>query len=545
MSPLGKNLLSLVFGLAITATSGKAVAAEPPNIIVVNVDDIGPAWLPPYARKLTPADIEQKTANEYGIMHKDEGTLDLAKHLEAARHSMPFVDSLAQNGMVFDRCFATSSLCAPSRSALLTGCYQQRWGAFSIPDVFAIGIPKDVPVLAENFQAAGYDCGIVGKWHVAEHDPALAGGDKKTNGYSTSSEPGQGPLDRGFNYYFGYNNSGSHYYEADDLWDGKQRVPKRPVGEFLTDFLSSKCVDFVSQAVAKKQRFLLYFAPMSLHGALRPPPEKYSSQFHTGMKFSDQYAGHLLALDEGIRKIFDVLKASGQDQNTLFMLSADNGQSKYRVPPYNAPYRGGKGTGWLGGTHEPLIISWPAQLHAGWHHELVSTMDIFATALDAAGLAPTKPIDGRSLLPLMRGQTKTGPHDELFSAGLHSTYFSDSYFPGDTEEIDRGHADVSDEKKCPLYAWRQDSDTVLTYITKIQPGLYPEFPQGRPEQRLYYNLKTDPQEDSNLFSDTPQVEKASGDLGDWLRTTKAPIIEHAEDYKQLFQMAPPSSNKVP
>jgi arylsulfatase A-like enzyme len=284
---------------------------------------------------------------------------------------------------------------------------------------------------------------------------------------------------------------------------------------------------------------------MSLHGALKAPPEKYTSQFHTGIKFSDQYAGHLLALDEAIRKIYDVLKANGEDQNTLFMLSADNGQSKYRVPPYNAPYRGGKGTGWLGGTHEPLIIYWPAQLHAGWHDELVSTMDIFATALDAAGLSPTKPIDGRSLLPLMKGETKIGPHEELFSAGLHSTYFSDSYFPGDTEEIERGGKETrSDEKKCPLYAWRQDDSTVLTYITRTVPGLYPEFPQGRPEQRLYFNLKSDPQEDTNLFADTPAVEKASSDLGDWLKTTKPPLIEHAADYKQLFQMAP-SSTQVP
>ena len=551
-----KIVVVIAFGFSALDYAGRA-AAEQPNIIVVNIDDIGPAWLPPYAKRLKVDDIEVKTAKEYGEIHKADGPLDLEKHLDAARHSMPFVDSLAQNGMVFDRCFATSSLCAPSRSALLTGCYQQTWGAFTIPDVYEIGIPKDVPVLPQIFQANGYTTGMVGKWHIAMHDESIyaaaqkkvgAQGGRKVKdaadamGYETSSEPGQGPLDRGFDYYFGYNNHASSYYEADDLWDGRNRFPKRPPGEFLTDLFAGKCVDFVSQAVKKDKPFLLYFAPMDLHGALRPPPDHYTSQFHTGIAFSDEFAGHLLAVDTAISKIYDVLKTAGKDKNTLFILSADNGQSKDRVPPYNAPYRGGKGTGWLGGSHEPLIIYWPAQLHAGWHSELVSTMDIFATALDAAGLAPTRPIDGRSLLPLMLGKTTVGPHPELFAAGEHSTHFSDSYFDAKLEDVTHGKPErTGEEATCPFFAWRQDSDTVLTYITPIHPGTYPEFPNGRPAQKLYFNLKTDPQEDNNIFSDTPQVEKAETDLDNWISQTKPALAKHGDTYKELLEMtAPPT-----
>ncbi len=180
-------------------------------------------------------------------------------------------------------------------------------------------------------------------------------------GFSSSCAPGQNPLDRGFDYYFGYNLDHSHYYETDNLWENHQRVPKRPPGEFLTDLLSEKSLGFVTRSLADHKHFLLYFAPMSMHAGLMPPPEKYSSQFHTGIKFSDEWAGHLLCVDEALRKIYDVLKANAQDQNTLLMLTADNGQTHYRVPPYNAPYRGGKGTGWLGGSHEPLIISSPAR----------------------------------------------------------------------------------------------------------------------------------------------------------------------------------------
>jgi uncharacterized sulfatase len=540
--------VAVLVGVVAIAAPQAVVAADPPNIVIVNIDDISPSWFPPYARKVKPEDIEPKIIKEYAEIHAKEGTLDLAKTIDAACHSTPFVDSLAQNGMVFDRCFATSSLCAPSRSALLTGCYQQRWGSFSIPDVFAVGIPASVPVLVENFKAAGYTCGIVGKWHISEHDPALKGGggggkgDKDASGYETSCAPGQSPLDRGFDYYYGYNDSGIKYYESDGLWEGHQRVPKRPPGEFLTDLLNGKCVDFVTQAVSQNKHFLLYYAPMALHGGLMPPPDKYSSQFHTRHAVTDPNAGHLLAVDTGIRMIFDVLKAHGLDQNTLFILSADNGQTYYRVPPYNAPYRGGKGTGWLGGEHEPLIISWPAQLHAGWHSELVSTMDIFPTALDAAGLAPTKPIDGRSLLPLMRGQTKVGPHDELFAAGLHATNWSDSYFEGEMPVAKPPKS--KDEMTCPLFAWRQDDSSVLMYISKTNPHIYPELPNGRPQQRLFFNLKDDPKEMNNIFADTPEVEKANAELGAWLQNTKPPLVKHASDYEQLLQMTS-STTPVP
>jgi uncharacterized sulfatase len=553
-----------LLGLAGGSLPAETVA-PPTNIIVVNLDDISPPWFPPYARRVKPTDVEERICREYAAEHKSEGTFDLAKHIDAACHSAPFLDSLAQNGMVFDRCFATSSLCAPSRSALLTGCYQQRWGTFSIPDMYAIGIPADVPVLVEDFKQAGYVCGMVGKWHVAMHDESLwdkaeaqataaAGGVKparkviaaaaKLLGYDTSSKPGQGPLDRGFDYFFGYNNHASEYYGAYDLWDGRQLVPKRPPDEFLTDLFNQKCADFVEQQVEKKQKFLLYYAPMALHGALKPPPVKYSSQFHTGIAFSDEFAGHILAVDEGLKKIYAILKAHGEDQNTLLLFSADNGQNYYQVPPYNAPYRGGKGTGWLGGSHEPLIISWPAQLHGGIHNELVSTMDIFATALDAAGLKPTKPIDGRSLLPLMIGQTTTGPHDQLFCAGIHSANWSDTYF-GDAPSGEVHSGPIHDEKTCPLFAWRQDDGSILTYITRTAPGLYAAVPNGLPEQRLFYNLKTDPMENTNLYADTPEVQKAAAELATWLSQTKPPTAIHQSDYPELLKMSSGSTTPRP
>ena len=530
--------------------------AQPPNVIVVNIDDLGPAWLPPYAGKLKPSDVEEVICQNYAKRRAAQGAFDLQRHLDAARNSMPCLDTLARQGAVFNWCFSTASICAPSRSALLTGRYQQRWGAYSIPDVLAAGIPDKVPCLAEAFQKAGYTCGIIGKWHVGVRDPAVwSQAEAKVNeegrvkparqkkaiaeaaaslGYETSCAPGQHPLDKGFDYYFGYNKHATQYYEADDLWENRQRVPQRPPGEFLTDLFNAKASEFVNHALQDGHPFLLYYAPMTVHGRLDPPPVKYSLQFHTGIKSTDEFAGHLRALDEGIRRIFDILKVYHQDQNTLFMLTADNGPAA-AIPPYNAPLHGGKGTGWLGGTHVPLIIYWPGHVKPMIREELVSHLDILPTALDAAGLKPPQPVDGQTLLPLLRGAVTTGPHAWLFSAGLHAVNWSYPYF----ETNGKG----KDERTCPMYLWGLSQTSLLMFITPTHPGVYDAFPEGRPAQTLFYDIRKDLKQTKNLYAPDADVKQGSAAIANWLRTTTPPTAIHQDDYHELLEMDAATSGK--
>ena len=555
-------LASDILGSGLKASPAEGLAARP-NVIVINIDDLSPAWLPPYAKRLKPDDVEEVICKIYAKNRASEGTFSLPKHLDAACHSTPFLDSIAQQGAVFDWCFASASISAPSRAGLLTGKYQQRWGGFSIDDILKTGIPKDVPCLVESFKEAGYRCGMIGKWHVGIRDQALwkqaeaqvrAAGEMKPKwktisevadklGYDSSCGPGQSPLDRGFDYYFGYNKHDSRYYEASDLWENKDRVSKRPVGEFLTDLFNDKSAEFVEQALKQDKRFFLYYAPMTVHGFLVPPPEKYSSQFHTGIPYTDQFAGHLLALDEGIRKLYDILKAHHQDQNTLFMLTADNGQAA-DIPPYNAPFRGGKGTGWLGGSHEPLIIFWPGHVRPGVRNQLVSTLDILPTALDAAGLAPSKSVDGRSLLPLLEDKTTASPHDMLFSACLHSTAWTYSYFSDwkvmvnwkvDVELLDKKR--INDMGTCPLYVWGLKKDSLFMIVSKTMPELYTAFPEGRPARHLYFDLKKDIKETVNLYAETPETTLQPGEaaIRDWFAQTQAPASRHGAEYQSLLQ----------
>ena len=523
-----------------------------PNIVMILIDDVGTGWIPPYAERLVPADVEPEVLRFYEQKRNGGNPLDVQKHLDAARTCMPHLSTLAKDGAVFDRCFATASLCGPSRAGLLTGMFQQRWGAYWNMDVYHHGVPADRVVMAEPLQAVGYRTGMIGKWHIATRDLSIVDqfwADQGNTGpipetaleklvrnktvrydyaYESSSTPGQHPLDRGFDYYFGYNSHDDKYYESKTLWGDHHRVPQRPEGELLTDLFNDKSCEFITSALEEKQPFFLYYAPMTLHGAIHAPPEHYSNAFDTGIPFSDIYAGHLLALDDGIGKIFQTLEKYGQASNTLFILSADNGCTTYSVPPYNAPNRGGKGTGWLGGMNVPLVVWQPGVVQPGINREITSLADVMPTVLDAAGAEIPDGLDGVSLMPFLRGETENGPRDSLVSCGIHSSHWSYFY---------EGQGDINyrDGPRSPMYAWKLTGDTLLMEITPLAPGLMKSLPNGLPARTLMYDLSTDRRQMQDIHRQYPErTEAMAHDIRKWLGGMKPPLFSQQAEYQMLL-----------
>lgn len=545
--------LATVFG-TLLFTAGPTLATTPPNVVLILVDDVGTGWVPPYADRLSPADLEPEVLRAYETKRNGGRPLDVPKHIDAARTCMPTLAKIAREGAVFDRCFASASLCAPSRAGLLTGTFQQRWGAYGLADVDEHGIPANRFVLPELLTAGGYQCGIVGKWHVAKKDESLKekiwveqlGGTLpippgyrgrwpelqahlKGSGYQSSSAPGQHPLDRGFQSYFGYNSHDSKYYQAAELWEDHTRVPTRPPGEFLTDLFNKKSVAFIEGALAARKPFFLYYAPMTLHGGIVPPPKHYSAPFATGIPFSDTYAGHLRALDDGIRQICETLEKAGALQNTLFVFSSDNGCTLYNVPPYNAPNRGGKGTGWLGGLNVPFIVWMPGSVRPARYADPVSLVDVMPTILSAAGQKVPDGLDGVNLLPLLRGETQTGPRKGLGSAGLHSSRWSYSYETG-------GELNPEDARDCPLYAWYLQGDLLFLRTTAIRPGLYQALPKGRAAQTQVFDLARDRHQRTDVSQTQPLVTQTlASHLHQWLSGMKEPLTSHQEEFHNLLE----------
>lgn len=531
-----------------------ALHASRPNIVLVVADDIGTGWIPPYADRLQLSDLEPEILAAYAQKRGRLGKVDPEKHIQAARTAMPFLDKLAKEGLVFDNAFATAALCSPSRAALLTGTFQQQWGAYTIQDIEEHGIPADRVVIAEPLKAAGYATAIIGKWHVSRKDPAILEkvwteqlgeslpippGYKGRwpelsklldgSGYKSSTLPEQHPLQRGFDYYYGFNSHDSKYYEARELWENYARVAPRPPGEFLTELLSGKAAQFIASAVEQKKPFFLYYAPLTLHGPIVPPPQKYTEKFDTGHRFTDEYAGHLLALDEGIRQIFAALEAEGELDNTLFIFTTDNGGTLYHVPPHNAPNRGGKGTGWLGGLNVPLVIWGKAVKTGGITKEIISLADLLPTILDYAGVGIPGGISGKSYLPYLTGQEAKGPREWLSSIGLQSSRWS-YFYEGQGENNDR------DAGQAPLYAWYFDGQYLLMRVTPTRAGLYASLPDGLPARTLLFDISRDRQQRSNLAAPNwERVAAMDNALRQSLSGLRPPEVRQRQDFQLLLR----------
>lgn len=546
------NIRSLAFAL-FTCFSAISLNAERPNVVFILVDDLGLGWIPPYAERLSPEDIEPEIYEKYIQNHGHKGAVDKEAHIKAASECMPMLSKLSKEAAIFDRAFATAALCAPSRAGLLTGSFQQQWGAYWNKDVDDNGIPADRVVIAEPLQKVGYRTGVVGKWHVAKKDPRFIEqiwveelGEElpvhryykghwpkisealKETAWQSSSMPGQHPLDRGFDYYFGYNSHDDLDYNSKTLWENRELVPQRPQGEFLTDLFNQKATDFIEAALEAGEPFFLYYAPKTLHGGIQRPPEHYVQAFDTGNKYTDMYAGHMLALDNGIGMIMDTLRAHGEADNTLFIFSSDNGCTLYNVPPYNAPNRGGKGTGWMGGLNVPLIFWQPGVVGAGFNNEIASLADVMPTVLDAAGAPIPEGIDGRSLLPFLKGDAANGPRDSLASASIHSSRWSYSYEAN-------GENNTEDGTEAPLYAWFLKGDEMLMLTTPIKPGLYQNLPDGYPAQTLFYDISKDrPQLENLANANSEKIESMKQGLYLWLEDMAEPISSQQEDYHDLL-----------
>lgn len=539
---------TLLLGLLAASTAH----ADKPNIILIMTDDIGTGWFPFHANRLEVSDLEPEIIAAYQQRRGRLGNVDPQKHIEAAQNAMPFLDSLANQGIVFDNCFASSALCGPSRAGLLTGTFQQKWGAYWNRDVDDHGIPADRVVVAEPLQRAGYATAMIGKWHVAKKDPAIIDkiwsevlgeslpiprgfrgrwrelqGHLDGSGYQSSSYPGQHPLDRGFDYYYGFNSHDSKYFEAHELWENHERVPTRPEGEFLTDLFSDKVSGFIESAVSEEKPFFVYYAPLTLHGPIVPPPAHYTEPFDTGHRYTNEYAGHLLGLDEGIRRIFATLEANGQLENTLFLFTSDNGCTLYNVPPYNAPNRGGKGTGWLGGLNVPLLI-WGSELNEHrLSQEIISLVDLMPTILEYADIAIPEGISGKSFVPYLTGKAEKGPRDTLNSVSIQSSRWS-YFYDGD------GENNTQDAMEAPLYAWHFDGKYLFMRVTPTKPGLYKSLPDGIPAQTMLYNTLADRPQRVNILADKmDKAEAMDKNLREWLATLKEPVTSQQEDFRML------------
>jgi len=286
----------------------------------------------------------------------------------------PNLDRLAARGVRFTDAYAAAPVCSPTRAAIMTGLHPARVG---ITDYLRGDDPKylspDHFSLPKALKAAGYHCGLIGKWHLMG-DYSLRKGDPKLHGFdevicSESSYIGPG-------YYF------PPYQHM------KEVQPRRP-DEYLTDRLNQEAVEFIERNRARP--FFLFLSHYAPHTRLAGKPQlvaKYARKPGAGKNRNNpELAAMIESIDEGVGMILQALERLGLAERTVVVFSSDNG-GEDRVTS-NAPLRAGKSTLYEGGIRVPLIVAGPGFAKPGSASgtPVVST-DLYPTFLQIAGAKP-------------------------------------------------------------------------------------------------------------------------------------------------------------
>lgn len=412
---------------------------------------------PEFAANSTTDSAVQRSPNIVYILVDDLGWNDLSWNgggVAGGRVPTPNIDSLAQDGVEFTMGYAGNATCAPSRAALLTGRYPQRFGFESTPAPPAMGrlsaemgnagltegaprtlfhedridevppmeeqgVPGSEITIAELLQEGGYQTLMLGKWHLGDTDGKL-------------------PSDQGFDQFLGFENGGSLFGLDEDPEIISAKNPSDPIDKivwqllpfavrmnkgqrfepdlYMTDYLSREAVRAIE---ANRHRpFFLYLAYNAPHNPLQATREDYEALSDIEDHTTRVYGAMIRSLDRGVGDVLDALRDNGLEENTLVVFTSDNGGAHYiGVPELNDPYRGWKMTFFEGGIHSPFFVKWPARLPAGEQRGTpVSHFDLFATAAAAAQvpLPSDREIDGIDLIPFATGVVDAETREALF-----------------------------------------------------------------------------------------------------------------------------------
>jgi arylsulfatase A-like enzyme len=455
------------------------------------------------------ANAETIKPNIVYILADDLGYGDLSCYGQK-RYETPNISRMAREGMVFTQHYAGCSVCAPSRSSLLTGLNTGHTPIRGNKEWDPEGqwpMPAATFTLAEMLKEAGYETGAFGKWGL---------------GYPGSS--GDANM-QGFDEFYGYNcQRMAHNYFPSHLWENQRKIMLAgnegdKFGEYAPELIHQHALQFIEKN--KDRPFFLYYPTTIPHAELLVPeknlkefkgkllPEKSfkgaepgDKDFRTGAYGSQPeahaaFAAMVTLLDKQVGELLDKLKELGLDKNTIVIFSSDNGPHMEggADPDYfnsNGPLKGYKRDLYEGGIREPMIAWWPGQIDPETRTDLISAFwDVMPTIADLAGLKSPENMDGISFLPTLlcrEGQKK------------HAYLYWEFHELGGRQAIRKGN-------------WKMVRNNVMI-AEKTTTELY--------------DLNGDPGEETNVAAQYPGVVK---ELLDLIKTSRVenpdfPFIEN-------------------
>lgn len=359
------------------------------------------------------------------ILADDLGYGDLGCYGQT-KFTTPNIDKLAKQGLLFTQHYAGATVCAPSRSALLTG---QHTGHTPIRGNKKIELPKESVTIAEVLKNNGYVTGGFGKW-----------------GLGTSGNSGS-PLQQGFDTFYGYYSQMlAHHYYPNNLWDNDKKINLTEndglkKGQYAPNLIHKKALSFIDNH--KTKPFFLFYPSIIPHAELFAP-QKYMNRFVGKFKNDSKYKGvdngkfykkgrygsqenpkaafaaMVSLLDDQVGEIVQKVKDLGLEENTIFIFTSDNGpHNEGGAKPYffnsNGIYKGLKRDLFEGGIRVPMLVKWKGKIKEGTTTKHSSAFwDVLPTFTDILGVKTPSKTDGISFLPTLLQEKKQQKHDYLY-----------------------------------------------------------------------------------------------------------------------------------
>lgn len=376
---VGRRAVLAGSGAALLAAAapkaGQAAAAQRPNILFILADDLGFADLGCYGRR--------------GI-------------------KTPNIDGLAADGIRLTQAYANSAVCSASRTALITGRYQDRI-RIGLEEPIAtdedgeqLRLPEGQPSFPSLFKAAGYHTSLIGKWH-------LAGGRA-------------GPLKAGYDYFYGFHPGATDYFRRPTEKEATKDYPGAPLFEndkviqpkgYLTDLLAAAAIRRI-EATPAAEPFLISLYFNAPHWPWEGPGDEARSAKLKKLRDSDGgneaiFGSMVEAMDGAIGRVLAALDRAGRADNTIVIFTSDNGGERFSD---SWPLTGMKGELLEGGIRVPGLLRWPGRIKGGQTlGQVLIGMDWLPTLLGAAQIKPGPGFspDGEDLTAVLTGAAPPHP----------------------------------------------------------------------------------------------------------------------------------------
>jgi len=518
MKQIGMLLLLLLAVTAQGAEKGRK------NVLLIISDDQGYCELGSFLKFADPDTLQPKGKDILKGMLKTKGGREAVQVcFDAVKKATPNLDRIAEKGMRFTNFYAAPT-CGPSRAALMSARYPQRFGAYSNTELSdGTGVPKAVGFPVKAFADAGYRTGIFGKWHLGR-------------------KAGQHPNDKGFDTYFGYDRAHTDKYDSPHLYRNKTKAKAEG---WLCDQMTNEALGFLDQCDTEKKPFFIFFSLCEPKPPSPAPPKKYMDAINSGSVVVDSHFGSIYGMDYNVGKLLKKIKTMGVENDTMILFASDNGLNNGvwretpdyrkknnkqstgkpawpRVPiPGNGPLRGAKWCAWEGGVRTPMFAYTPGG-SSGQSGALQHMIDLMPTALDYAGVKPDVPMDGKSVLPQLTGDSKGDPKRVLFWAHLDAIPMAFD-----------GHPELRPVEKEFKAKKRRHVDYFASWY--VRTGNW-KLIGWNSEKPLLFDVTADPGEYKNLAAQHPEVvSNLRKDFLKWMKENKEPYVGKKEIWQRMMK----------